>query len=154
MFNNIRNFLIYRKIIKRNKELLKQKHDLNIDWVWRLYKTYSIPLYEQDNIKQYGPSYVEQLVKKEVHNIDETFMKLQLSELIGFMEAKPVSRIDIGLAFRYKYVDTSKTASKIIWTVNLILFGAIGFLISSYIGMVTGLVIWLILYIIGRLIKQ
>lgn len=153
MFKNLKRLFLYRKIIKQNKELLKQKHDLNIDWVWRLYTTYTIPDIELDTIKGYGSKYLDKLIQKEVHRIDETFMKIQLSEYVGFMEAVELSDRDIGLAFRFKYIDTAKTLKNIIWSILLIIGSGIGFLIGSYIGIAIGVVSWLILLIIGKAIS-
>lgn len=153
MFKKIRRFFIYKKILKNNKEFLKEKHDLNIDWIWRMYKTYIIPPYEIDAIKDYGVSYVNQLIQKEVHKIDETFMKLHLSEYVGFMEAVPLNDREIGLAFRFKYIDFAKLIRNIIWILLFIILGVIGFFTYSYIGIIGGTTIWLIFLIISKLIK-
>jgi hypothetical protein len=153
MFKRLRRLFIYIRIIKKNRELLKQKHDLNIDWVWRLYTTYTIPELEIDTIKDYGTKYLDQLIQKEVHKIDETFMKIQLSELVGFMEAVDLSNRDVGLAFRFKYIDTAKTLKNIIWFILLIIGAGLGFLIGSYVGMLIGIISWLIVLIIGKAIS-
>ena len=153
MFKKFKKLFLYIRIIKQNRELLKQKHDLNIDWVWRLYTTYTIPDSELDSIKDYGSKYLDQLIQKEVHRIDETFMKIQLSEYVGFMEAVELSNRDIGLAFRFKYIDTAKILKSMIWFLLLVICSGIGYLFGSYLGMIIGVISWLILFVIGKAIS-
>lgn len=152
MFKKLKLLFIYIKIIKKNKSILKEKHGISIDWVWRMYKTYVIPLDEIDNVKEYGFKYVNELVKKEMVKIDNTFIDIGLSELVGLMEAVDISEREIGLAFRYKYIDTAKLVSTITWLFIYLISGTIGFFIGYLLGMGIGLVSVFILYLFTRIL--
>lgn len=151
MFKKLRLLLIYIRILKKNREFLKKEHGISIDWVWRMYKTYVIPIDELDTTKEYGFSYVNQLVQKEISKIDKTFLHLGLSEYVGLMEAIDLTEREIGLAFRFKFLDTAKIFKRIMWSFIAILGGGIGFLFGTYIGLGIGLISVLVLYLITRI---
>lgn len=152
MFKNLRLLIIYIRILKKNREMLKQKHGINIDWVWRMYKTYTIPANEIENVKDYGFTYVNTLVQKEMVKIDQTFMAIGLSELIGLMEAVNLTEREIGLAFRFKFLDTARIFKRFVWILITLIFGGVGFILGSYIGIGIGLISVLLLYLITRII--
>lgn len=152
MFKKLRLLFIYIRILKKNREMLKQKHKISIDWVWRMYKTYIIPIDEMGNVKEYGYKYVNELVQKEMVKIDNTFISIGLSELVGLMEAIDISEREIGLAFRFKYIDTAKLASFIIWMLMYVIGGTIGFFTGSLLGMGIGIVSVFLFFIITRII--
>ena len=151
MFKKLKLLLIYIRILKKNQDLLKQQHNISIDWVWRMYKTYVIPIDELDNVKEYGFKYVNTLVQKEMVKIDKTFIKIGLSEYVGLMEAVDLTEREIGLAFRFKYLDTSKMFNKIIWSFLTLLSIGIGFLIGSFLGIGIGLISVFLLYLFTRI---
>ena len=151
MFKNLRLLLIYIRILKKNREMLKLQHGISIDWIWRMYKTYIIPPDEVDNVKDYGFRYVNQLVQKEMIKIDNTFIKIGLSEYVGLMEAVDLTEREIGLAFRFKYLDTAKMFNRFIWMLLYLIGGGIGFYFSSFIGLGIGLVSVFVLYLITRI---
>ena len=152
MFKKLRLLLIYIRILKKNRELLKQKHGINIDWVWRMYKTYTIPVEEVETVKDYGVSYVNTLVQKEMAQIDQTFISIGLSEFVGLMEAVTLTEREIGLAFRFKFLDTAKIFKRFVWTLIILILGGFGFILHSFIGMGVGLITALLLYVITRII--
>jgi hypothetical protein len=151
MLKKLRLLYIYTTILKRNKQLLFDEHDLSIDWIWRMYKTYTLSIDEVDNVKTYGFKYLNDLLKKEVSGIDKTFMTIGLSEYVSFMEAKELNDHQIGMAFRFKYLNTAKMFSGLLWTLFTIFFGLLGFLIFSYIGILLGLLLLLIIFLISRI---
>jgi hypothetical protein len=151
MFKKLKLLLIYIRILKKNEILLKQQHNISIDWVWRMYKTYVIPIDELDNVKEYGFKYVNTLVQKEMVKIDKTFIKIGLSEYVGLMEAVDLTEREIGLAFRFKYLDTSKMFNKFIWSLITIIGGGIGFLFGSFLGLGIGLISVFVLYLFTRI---
>jgi hypothetical protein len=154
MFKKFKLLLIYINILNKNREMLKQTHGISIDWVWRMYKTYVIPTDELDNIKDYGFNYVNQLVQKEISKIDKTFLHIGLSEYVGLMEAIDLTEREIGLAFRFKYLNTAKVFNFIIWFILFLLGGGIGFLIGTFIGLFIGLISVITLYIITHIITH
>jgi len=151
MFKKLKLLLIYIRILRKNEELLKQQHNISIDWVWRMYKTYVIPADEVDNVNEYGFKYVNTLVQKEMSRIDKTFIQIGLTEFVGLMEAVPLSEREIGLAFRFKHLDTSKMFNKFIWSFITLIFGGLGFLIGSFLGLGIGLILVFVLYLITRI---
>lgn len=151
MFKKLRLLLIYIRILKINREMLKQTHGISIDWVWRMYKTYVIPIDELENVKDYGFSYVNQLVQKEIAKIDKTFFHIGLSEYVGLMEAVDLTEREIGLAFRFKYLNTARIFRNIIWSILLLVGGGLGFLIGTFIGLGIGLISVFVLYLITRI---
>lgn len=151
MFKKLRLLLIYIRILKKNREILKKEHGISIDWVWRMYKTYVIPVEELDTVKQYGFTYVNQLVQKEISKIDKTFLHLGLSEYVGLMEAIDLTEREIGLAFRFKFLDTAKIFKRFMWSLITIIGGGVGFLLGTYLGLGIGLISVLTLYLITRI---
>lgn len=152
MFKKLRLLFIYIKILNKHRDLLKQKHNISIDWVWRMYKTYVISLDDVENVKDYGFKYVNELLKKEMVKIDTTFMSIGLSELVGLMEAVDISQREIGLAFRFKYIDTAKLASRFFWLLIYIFAAIVGYLISSFLGLGIGIAIIFVIYLLTRII--
>jgi len=152
MFRKIKLLFLYINILKNNREKLKIEHGLHIDWVYRMYKTYTIPTDELDNIKTFGVKYFDNLIKKEISNIDKDFIRLGLSELCGLMEVKELNNNQVGIAFRFKYLDTAKIFKRIFWLSLYTIGGLIGFFINSFFGGFIGLLIILGIYVITKII--
>ena len=151
MFKKIRLLLIYIQILKKNREMLNMQHGISIDWVWRMYKTYIIPPDELDNVRDYGIKYVNQLVQKEMIKIDNTFIKIGLSEYVGLMEAVDLSEREIGLAFRFKYLNTAKIFNRFIWLLMYLIIGGLGYYFYGFIGLGIGILSIMLLYLITRI---
>lgn len=152
MFKNLKLLLIYIRILKMNRELLRLEHGISIDWVWRMYKTYVIPIDEMDHVKEYGFKYVNQLVQKDMIKIDNTFIKIGLSEYVGLMEAIDLSDREIGLAFRFKYLDTTKIFNRFVWMSLYLVSSLLGLYFFSYIGIAFGLLAIFVIYLITRIL--
>lgn len=153
----IKDFLFYRKIIKKNIKLLNKKHDLKKDWVYRLYKLYTFNEEDQTNIKIYGEKYVETIIKKEIKKIDETIVNLKLYDLIGIYEYIPFpENKSVGILLGFKEFNTAKIASRIIWSILLSLLLVFGYILYpvNYIGLLYGGASWLITYIIAMILKR
>jgi hypothetical protein len=151
MFKKLKLLYLYISILKKNREKFKLEHNISIDWVWRMYKTYTIPEEEIDNIKTLGVKYLNDLLKKEISTIDKTFMPLGLSELVGLMEAVELNDRQIGLAFRFKHINTANFFGRLIWLAFYVFFGLIGFLIGNIFGIFIGLFTLFIIYLISRI---
>ncbi len=151
MFKKIRLLLIYIRILKENREMLKNQHGISIDWVWRMYKTYVIPPDEVDNVKDYGFKYVNQLVQKEMVKIDNTFIRIGLSEYVGLMEAVDLTEREIGLAFRFKYLNTARIFNRFIWSSLYLISGGLGYYFYDFIGLGIGIISIMLLYLITRI---
>ena len=112
-------------IIFKNKQLLYINHNLKLDWVYRLYKTYTLSDDDLEEIKVYGGRYINNLIEKDKIKIENTLLDLGIAELVALIELEKLNDRQIGLAFRYKYFDTAKIASILLWSSITILFSAI-----------------------------
>jgi len=151
MLKKIKYFYLYLKILNINKDKLKIEHDLSIDWVYRLYKTYNLTEIDIENTKSLGPKYFNDVLKKEINRIDKTFIEIGLSELIGLMEVIELNDNQVGMAFRFKFFNTAKLFKRIIWLLLYLIGGLIGFLFFSYLGIGIGLLSIFIIYLITRI---
>ena len=160
MFKKLKWFFIYRKILKNNRELLFNKHNLKFDWVYRLYKTYTLSDDDLEEIKVYGGRYINNLIERDKTKIENTLLELGIAELVALIELEKLNDRQIGLAFRYKYFDTAKIASVSLWILFTILITFTFYLINYeiktiYFGLITSLMIYLLsrLFKVGRLDK-
>ena len=152
MLKKIKWFLFYRKIIHQNEKLLYQNHDLKIDWVNRLYKTYNLNNNDIDEIKSYGNKYINTLLEKDKSKIETTLLDLKIHQFVGLMEIEQLNERQIGIAFRYKYFDTAKLLNKIIWSSLIIVSMLLSYLISpNIISPIIGLLIIFGIYLLTRL---
>lgn len=148
----LREFLFYKRTIEKNKTRLKRQHDLDIDWVYRLYKVYTFSTEDSENIKLYGEKYAETIIKNELKKIDQTIIDLKLYEFIGLYEIKTFPDIkSVGLVFGFKGFNTAKWASFLLWVSALLAFLVGGGLILSKIGLLIGGGAWLLTFLITRL---
>lgn len=149
MFKKIKWFLYYRNIIHKNKMLLYKTHNIKIDWVNRLYKTYTFTYEDLEEIKVYGNNYVNMLLEKDKSKIENTFIDLKILQFVALIELEKLNDRQIGLAFRFKYFDTAKIFNIFIWMsfMCLLIIGLYLFdlgLKSIYIGSISTLLLFLI----------
>jgi hypothetical protein len=105
-----------------------------------------------DSVKQYGSSYLEELLKKDIYKIESTLDSLGLTELHTLKEVVELSDRQVGISFQYKHINTAKLMNNTIW-ISLYMIGALlGLIIASYIGLVIGLVSVVTSYILRRII--
>jgi len=152
MFKKLRWFLYYRRTIRNNKLLLLKNHGIRIDWVNRMYKTYTLNDEDLDEMKLYGGSYLDKLLEKDRAKIEETLLELKIHQFVGLMEVEPLNERQIGIAFRYKHFDTAKITNISIWGLLLLVSMGISYLINpGYISPIIGLLIVFGIYLISRL---
>lgn len=152
MFKKLRWFFFYKKIIHKNKNLLLRNHGLRIDWVNRLYKTYTLTDDDLEEMKSYGSKYLDNLLEKDRSKIETTLLDLKIHQFVGLMEVEPLNERQIGIAFRYKHFDTAKTANVFIWSLLSIVSMGLSYLITpGYIALIIGLLIVFGIYLISRL---
>jgi hypothetical protein len=127
-----RLFKEYKKILKENKQYLKDNHNLNIDWVNRLWKVYTVPIEEKYNIYQYGNKYLNELVKKDLAEINKTIMKIGLLEIIGIVNLDVIDNFNVRIVISYKHYNLAKRMNRLIITsilsAILLIIGSIIFL--------------------------
>jgi hypothetical protein len=152
MFKKLRWFFFYRKTIHKNKQLLLRNHGIRIDWVNRMYKTYTLTDDDIQEIKSFGVKYLDTLLEKDRAKIEETLLSLKIHQFVGLMEVEPLNERQIGIAFRFKYFDTAKIANISIWSLLATLSVIMSYLISpGYSAPIIGLITVFILYLVSRL---
>lgn len=154
MFKKIKWFLFYRKTIRKNRILLYQKNGLKIDWVNRMYKTFTLSDDDIEQIKLYGNSYVKTLIEKEQVKIENTLIELGLGELVALIELEQLNEKQIGMAFRFKFFDTAKISSILLWFFITLVITISVFLINYEIKSIYyGLITTLCIYVISRFFR-
>lgn len=154
MFKKISWYSFYKKTIKQNKSLLYSKHDLKIDWINRLYKTYTLSNEDVEEIKIYGGAYVNNLIEKDKNKIEKTFIELGIQEFIAIMEIEKLNDRQIGLAFRFRFFDISKILSILIWISITLVITSLFFLNNmNFKSIYFGLIVSFVVYIISRFFK-
>lgn len=154
MFKRIKWYFIYRKTLYKNKELLYNDHNIRIDWVNRMYKTYTLTDEDLDEIKVYGVSYLNNLIEKDKLKIEKTLFSLGIAEFVALMELEQLNTQQIGLAFRYKYIDTSKVFSIFLWSLLTLIITSVFYLINYEIKMIYfGLITSICIYLVSRFFK-
>lgn len=159
MFNKLRWFLFYRKVIRKNKELLLKKHDIKIDWVNRMYKTYTLSDDDVREIENYGTAYVNKILEKDKALLEETFLDLKIHQFVGLMELEQLNEKQIGVAFRYKHFDSAKIANRGIWFLFYLIMSALSYSIFStepkiIFSFLFGLIGTFVIYLITRLFTK
>lgn len=149
MFKKIKWFFLYKKIIHKNIDVLYRRHGIKIDWVDRMYKTYTLNKDELDQEKIYGSTYIKTLIEKEQSKIEETLIELGLEELVALIELEQLNEKQIGMAFRFKFFDTAKISNFLLWFFITLLITVSAYLInfeikSIYFGLITTLCIYVI----------
>lgn len=102
----------YENILKSNKDVLLNKHNIRIDWINRMWKVYNVPVDEQSNIYIYGGKYLNELVKKDLSSIDKTFMLMGLLELSALIETVIIDDYNVKIVISFKYFDLLKRIKK------------------------------------------
>ena len=160
MFKKLRWFLFYRTIIRKNKNLLLRQHGIKIDWVNRMYKTYTLTDEDSEQLKLYGVKYLDQLLEKDRAKIEETLLDLRIHQFVGLMEVEPLNEEQIGIAFRFKHFDTAKIANVSIWVLLSLVSMTISYLTTPgwklpLIGLLIVFGIYLIsrLFVVNRIVR-
>jgi hypothetical protein len=117
----------YKIILKSNADVLLNKHNLRIDWIYRLWKVYNVPVDEQGNIYHYGSKYLNELVKKDLSSIDKTFMLMGLLELSALIETVVIDDFNVKIVISFKHFDLLKRIKR-----RIIIFSSLAFLATFF----------------------
>lgn len=160
MFKRLRWFLYYRRTIRKNKTTLFRKHGIRIDWVNRMYKTYTLTDEDLDEMKSYGAKFIDTLLERDRAKIEETLIDLKIHQFVGLMEIEPLNERQIGIAFRFKYFDTARIANVSIWSLLSLVGMTICYLITPgwklpLIGLLVVFGIYLLsrLFVVNRVVR-
>ena len=77
-----------------------------------------------------------------------------IAEFVALMELEQLNTQQIGLAFRYKYIDTSKVFSIFLWSLLTLIITSVFYLINYEIKMIYfGLITSICIYLVSRFFK-
>lgn len=141
MFKKIRLYFIYRKIIKKNLSLLKQRFanskeknyvikDIKVDWLCRLYTILNFIPQSKENVDKYGYYYIDNEVKKFIQEIGRELNEMGLFELYGLEKADQIKPDKVLIIVDFKPFYTAKNVKILFISALLILLTTIlGFII-------------------------
>jgi len=152
MLKKLRWFLFYRKTIRKNQDYLLREHDLRIDWVNRMYKTYTLTDDDVTEMESYGRQYLDKLLEKDRAKIEVTLLDLKIHQFVGIMEVAPLNPRQIGVAFRFKHFDTARITNILIWSMLSLVVSLISYLLKpEIVSPIIGLLVVFGIYLISRL---
>jgi hypothetical protein len=120
-WTKLKLFRQYKKTLKLNKKFLKEHHNLNIDWIFRMWTVYIVPIEERYNVEQYGIKYLNELVHKYLNTIDKTLLKLNLLEVVGLTNADIIDDFNVRIVLSFKFFNLVRRANIKIISVLILL---------------------------------
>jgi hypothetical protein len=119
-----KNYITYKKILKKNKKELKENFNLEIDWVNRIWSVIKLPNNLSEDANKYGYLFTEKEVEKYIKRLDKYFTKIGIFELIELEDLVLLNPVEVGITFKYKFLNTKKIfLFKLFGTLLLILIG-------------------------------
>lgn len=110
LWNKIKFFFEYRRIIKRNKARINGQFNLRIDRIYRLYTVLNLP----EDAQTYGKDLTETYIKKYLSELDKYFKEVLLSEIVGITKMEKIDGQNYLIVFSYAGFDTSKVVNRIL----------------------------------------
>jgi len=104
MFKKIRNYFVYRQIIKQNLPTLTSRYKLKYDSVYgRLWTVYNLPEENHETARKYGYRYLDEQVRKYIDSLQTYFWNIGLGELISVRKIDALDSVNVLIVFRYRY---------------------------------------------------
>jgi len=104
MFKKIRNYFVYRQIIKQNLPTLTSRYKLKYDSVYgRLWTVYNLPEENHETARKYGYRYLDEQVRKYIDSLQTYFWNIGLGELISVRKIDALDTVNVLIVFRYRY---------------------------------------------------
>lgn len=137
MFKKIRLYLLYRKTLKANISLLREKFVLNnknesyliknidIDWLCRVYTVLNFLPQTQENNYKYGYRFLDNEVKKFIIELETELKNMGLFELYGLSKADQIDQDKVHIIIEFKPFNTVKFARRLILGGLLVLIAGI-----------------------------
>lgn len=139
MLRKIRNFFIYKKIIKQNLPTLTSRYGLKYNsFTGKLGTIYNLPIENHETALKYGYRYLDEQVRKYIDTLQNYFWNIGLGELISVRKIDALDTVNVLIEFRYRYH----------WVVISLYFITI-FFSTIFIGVFLGGLIKLILFLIS-----
>jgi len=104
MFRKIRNFFIYKRIIKENLPSLTSRYRLKYNpFSGKLGTIYNLPEENHETAKKYGYRYLDEQVIKYLDSLQNYFFNIGLGELISVRKIDALDAVNVKIEFRYRY---------------------------------------------------
>lgn len=158
----IKNFIYYKNILNKYKDELYELHGIKIDYIYRMYKYYTIDekeylmyggdkpiLHDNSSIENVlnnmsssgklmnGEQYFESTVSQKLSRLDSYLMKIGLSEMYGLTSKKRINIYTYKVIIEFKYIKT------LFWANMSLILG-----ISTIIGIIIGVILGIFLIFI------
>ncbi len=152
IINRIKYFLLYKKVIEKNKQELLTKYNIRVDDVYRLYTVISIDdeefrlyggdkpvLYQIPDIDVYldkaqatkdglinGEMFLQKKVEYILRDLENYLNDKGLIELFGLTSNQKIDKQNRKIVIEYRFLQTKKIADTIIFTLSIIGLGVVG----------------------------
>ena len=137
-FKKWKLFFEYRRIVNKNRRILRDKLNLEVDWVYRPYTVLEIVV-PKDDEEIYGDSinrladrytntksyidFKDRYVRGFISDADKIFKQIGLSELIAISNIEDVeeARNNVAVSFEFSLFSTSKMANRIVYIASVMI---------------------------------
>ncbi len=124
----------YIKLLKFNEETLLNSHindnpsGIRYDWLYRLYTVINLPEDDEQNVKRYGWSYVDEMVKNHIVKVNEFLFQLDMLEYVD-LDVENVIQLDefnVKIVLKFKWINLKRLFRVCLFgTISLLLLGGI-----------------------------
>lgn len=122
LWNKIKFYFIYRRIVKKNLPRLNVQFNLRKDNVSRLYTVLNLP----EDVTIYGKELVDKYITKYVADINTFCKEIGINELIAILDSQRIDSTNYLLVFGYAGFNTAKIANRLIYlsVTSILVIGA------------------------------
>jgi len=104
-WRKIENYLIYTKLLKKNKDSIKSMHNIDIDWIGRMYTVLTIPEEQVKEAKKYDYNIIDNVLTKKIRAIESTLVNVGFKELILIENITPLDdNRNWGVVLTYRWL--------------------------------------------------
>lgn len=95
----------YLRFVIKNKKILKEKYNVNIDRFFRMWTVVNVPEDKHSNIKSYGYLHLDYEVKDFIKKLDDFYMHSGVIEFISLKENTRLDYVNASIVMEYKNKD-------------------------------------------------
>lgn len=121
LWNKIKFYFIFRKIIKKNLPRLNGQFNLRKDNVNRLYTVLNLP----EDVTIYGKDLIDKYITKYVSDVNSFCKEIGINELIAILDSQRIDSTNYLLVFGYAGFNTAKVANRIIYSSIFIIIASL-----------------------------
>ena len=120
-FKNLRLMISYFKVIRKNKDIIQsEEYNLRVDRAGRIYTVLKIE--SEDEI--YGVNLAEKQVAEFINKVDNLFLDIGLSEIVGIKNVDNLGDGNFLIVFSFSELDTTKfLRNLIVYSILTIILG-------------------------------